>query len=487
MKWNTNLIENWIGGKLVSATDESLFANLNPHNAELLQKVVTSGADKVDEAVSCAGKAQSAWSVFTPIKRSDILRELTLLMHGNRNELARILHLETGKSMKDAHGEVGAAIEQGFFWAGEGRRYSGRTLTTAAPNRSSFVVLAPIGVAGLIVPANTSLANIAWKIFPALLCGNAVVLKSAEDSPWIAWALAQITQIAGLPDGVLNVVHGDHETGKALVAHRNINAISFTGSTAAGRQIAKVAGERLAKVSLELGGKNPLVVCNDADINLALHWSLLSSFSNAGQRCAASSRIIVFDEIYNEFRNRFVENTQNLKLGVEDGDDLGPVINNHQLQFMLKAVQVAVNGGATLLIGGSRETGESHCKGYYMQPTILENVKPDAAISQTEIFGPVTCLYKVSDFNEALKIASDSEYGLTAAIHTQNLHRALEFAQSLPSGVVNVNGGTHGSEPHMPFGGVKNSGNGMREPGLEALDVYTEKKNIHLNFDPTKI
>jgi alpha-ketoglutaric semialdehyde dehydrogenase len=487
MKWNTDFIENWIDGSLVSATSESLFMNRNPHNAVVLQEVVSSDSRNIDYAIDCAVKAQIDWSGCNPVKRGDILRELTLLMEANRDELSLILHLETGKSIKDAHGEVGAAIEQGFFWAGEGRRFSGRTLTTAVPNRSSFVVLAPIGVAGLIVPANTSLANIAWKIFPALLCGNAVVLKSAEDSPWIAWTIAQLAQIAGLPDGVLNVVHGDRETGKALVAHQNVNVISFTGSTAAGRQIAKVAGERLAKVSLELGGKNPLVVCNDADIDLALHWSLLSSFSNAGQRCAASSRIIVLDEIYNEFRDRFVDDTQNLKLGVEDCDDLGPVINEQQLQFMLNAVQEAVQEGATLLIGGYQEKGDSHCKGYYMQPTILENVKPEATISQTEIFGPVTCLYKVRDFNEALKLASDSDYGLTAAIHTQNLHRALKFSQSLPSGVVNVNGGTHGSEPHMPFGGVKNSGNGMREPGLEALDVYTEKKNIHLNFDPNLI
>ena len=487
MKWNTDIIQNWIDGKWIPYQNASLFMNHNPHNAEVLQKVVSSGADQISNAVVSARKAQSTWASFTPVKRGDILRELSLLMQTNHDELAHILHLETGKSMKDALGEVGAAIEQGFFWAGEGRRFFGRTLTTAIPNRSSFVTLNPVGVAGLIVPANTSLANIAWKIFPALLCGNAVVLKSAEDSPWIAWAVAQLSQAAGLPDGVLNVVHGKRETGKALVANQGVDVISFTGSTVVGREIAKVAGERLVKVSLELGGKNPLVVCDDADIDLALHWALISSFSNAGQRCAASSRIIVFDKIYDEFRDRFVECTQNLKLGVCDGNDLGPVINERQLKFLLDAIQQAVEEGGNLLIGGERENDDSHCKGYYMQPTIIENIGSEASISQTELFGPVTCLYRVRDFNEALKLASDSDYGLTASIHTQSLHRALKFSKSLPSGVVNVNGGTHGSEPHMPFGGVKNSGNGMREPGLEALDVYTEKKNTHLNFDPNHI
>jgi aldehyde dehydrogenase (NAD+) len=347
-----------------------------------------------------------------------------------------------------------------------------------------MVVRQPLGVAGLIIAANTPIANVTWKVFPAMICGNAIVLKAAEDTPATAWIVGRIAKEVGLPDGVLNIIQGyGEEAGAPLVANPDVDVISFTGSTAVGRQIAEVAGRRLAKVSLELGGKNPLVVCDDADLNNAANWVLLSAFSNAGQRCASGSRIIIYESIYEQFRNMLVERTEKLKVGPSDDDDFGPVINENQLSNMLSAIEQAQEKGGILLTGGQRLTEAEHAEGFYLAPTILENVDPEDDISTKEIFGPITCLYKVKDFSEALRLANNSPYGLTACIHTRSIHRAVEFCQKVQAGVAVVNAGTYGSEPHMPFGGLKQSGNGTREPGTEALDVYSELKDIYINID----
>jgi aldehyde dehydrogenase (NAD+) len=405
-------------------------------------------------------------------------------MRKYQEEIASIVSLETGMSFKQALGETGGAIAQGEFMAGEGRRLYGRTTTSAVPNKYAMVVRQPLGVAGLIIAANTPIANVAWKIFPALICGNAAVLKAAEDTPATAWIVGRIAKEVGLPPGVLNIIQGyGEEAGAPLVASPEVDVISFTGSTEVGRQIAEVAARRLAKVSLELGGKNPLVVCDDADLENAANWVLLSAFSNAGQRCASGSRIIIFDSIYERFREMLVDQTEKLKVGPGDDDDFGPVINERQLTNMLSAVERAREKGAVVLTGGRRLTDAAHVNGFYMAPTILENVGPQDEISTKEIFGPITCLYRVKDFAEALSLANNSPYGLTACIHTRSIHRAIEFSQKIQAGVAMVNGGTFGSEPHMPFGGLKQSGNGTREPGTEALDVYSELKDICINID----
>jgi aldehyde dehydrogenase (NAD+) len=343
-----------------------------------------------------------------------------------------------------------------------------------------------VGVAGLIIAANTPIANVAWKVFPALICGNAAVLKAAEDTPATAWVFARIAHEAGLPEGVLNVIQGyGEEAGAPLVEHPEVDVISFTGSTEVGRSVAQAAGRRLAKVSLELGGKNPLVVCDDADLDRAAEWVILSAFSNAGQRCAAGSRIIIFDRVYDRFRDMLIERTRKLKVGPKDEDDFGPVINGTQLENMAQAVDRAKQAGAVILSGGGRMTDPEHREGFYMAPTLIENAGPDDEISRTELFGPIACLYRVRNFEDALSMANRSPYGLTACIHTRNIHRAVEFCRNVQSGVAVVNGGTYGSEPHMPFGGVKNSGNGFREPGTEALDVYSELKDIYVLVDPS--
>ena len=475
---------NWIGGEECEALSGDTFGKLSPVSGKEICRVTRSRTEDVKKAVEVARRAQPGWANSTPVYRGDLLHDMAQAMRKQQEEIASIVSLETGMSFKQALGETGGAIAQGEFMAGEGRRFYGRTTTSAVPNKYAMVVRQPLGVAGLIIAANTPIANVAWKVFPALICGNAAVLKAAEDTPATAWIVGKIAKEVGLPSGVLNIIQGyGEEAGAPLVANPHVDVISFTGSTEVGRQIAEVAGRRLAKVSLELGGKNPLVVCDDADLDNAANWVLLSAFSNAGQRCASGSRIIIFDSVYDEFRDMLVEQTNKLKVGAGDDDDFGPVINEVQLTNMLSAIEQAREKGAVVLTGGHRLTDPAHADGFYMAPTIIEKVDPQDEISTKEIFGPITCLYRVKNFSEALQLANDSPYGLTACIHTRSIHRAIEFTQKVQAGVAVVNAGTYGSEPHMPFGGLKQSGNGTREPGTEALDVYSELKDIYINID----
>ena len=471
-------ILNWIDGNQNESSSGQWFDKLSPHDGTLIANCARSNQDDINQAVNAAKKAQKGWAEIPAVSRGMILHEIVRKMQDNQKEIAEIVALETGKSYKDAFGETGGAIALGLFYASEGQRLYGKTTTSGAPNKHVQIVRQPIGVAGLIIAANTPIANVAWKVFPALLCGNGVVLKCAEDTPATAWIVGKIAAETNLPAGILNIVQGyGEEAGQPLVEHPDVGVISFTGSTAVGRQIAVSAGRRLARLSLELGGKNPLVVCDDADLGNAVRWVLLSAFSNAGQRCAAASRIIVFDSIYEHFVEMLVDATQKLKIGPTDQDDFGPVINENQLNNMLAIIERARKSGARMLTGGNRLTDAAHQNGFYIAPTLIDGVGPEDEISQTELFGPVACLYRVKDFQAALEMANHSAYGLTASIHTRNIHRATVFTQK-------VQAGTYGSEPHMPFGGFKQSGNGSREPGTEALDVYSETKTIYTIIDP---
>ncbi len=459
-------VHNLIGGREAVAASGS-FEKLQPADGTLLCNVSRSGAAEVEAAVAAARAAQPGWATVTAVERGRLLRELALALQDAREEAAELVAAETGKSLQLALGEADAAVEMGFFVAGEGRRLYGRTTTSSMPNRTVLTVRQPVGVAGLIVSFNTPLPNYAWKVFPAVLCGNAVVLKPSEHTPASAALFGRLCNEI-LPPGVVNVVQGlGAEAGRPLVESPEVDLVSFTGSAATGRWINEVAGRRLAKVCLELGGKNALVVCDDADLDRAVEWSLASAFSNAGQRCAAASRIVVFDAVYEEFRGRFVEAAQ--------GYETGPVISEESLQRILGALE-----GANVLAGGER----LDLPGWWLGPTVVEAVPADAELSFTELFGPVTILYRVRDLEEALALVNDSPYGLTSAIHTASLHRAMHFADAVQAGVVVVNGGTHGSEPHMGFGGVKQSGTGWREAGVEALDVYSEWKYVNLIAEP---
>jgi len=481
-------VPNHIGRDDVPSLDGRTFTKKDPATGRAICEVARSSAADVALAVARAKAAQPAWAATTVVKRGDILRQLALLMREHRDAIASLVAAETGKSKKDALGETDAAIEMGFFVAGEGRRFYGQTTTSAVPNKSAMVMRQPLGVAGLIIAANTPIANVAWKAFPALLCGNAAILKAAEDTPLSAWAFGVLAREAGVPDGVYTTLHGfGEEAGAPLVEHPDVAVVSFTGSCEVGRWIAETAGRRLAKVCLELGGKNPLIVCDDADLANAVTWTLGSAFSNAGQRCAAGSRIIVFDAVYDTFKAMLVEATSKLKVGTGDTDDYGPVINEEQMRNMLAAVARAKQSGAAVLTGGERLTGSAYGDGYFVAPTIVEHVGPNDEITRSELFGPITSLYRVKDFEEAVTLANDSPFGLTASIHTQNIHRAMTFIGRIQAGVAVVNGGTYGSEPHMPFGGLRQSGNGWREAGTQALDVYSDLKTVYINHNPNQV
>ena len=483
-----DVIPNQIGGVDARAADGRTFAKVDPASGRIICHVARSSAADVQRAVEIAKQAQPSWAGTTVVKRGDILRQISLLMREHRAEIAAIVARETGKSKKDALGETDAAIEMGFFVAGEGRRFYGQTTTSAVPNKSAMVLRQPLGVAGLIIAANTPIANVAWKAFPALLCGNSAIMKASEDTPLSAWAFGVLAREAGVPDGVYQTIHGlGEEAGAPLVEHEDVAVVSFTGSTGVGRWIAQTAGRRLAKVCLELGGKNPLIVCDDADLQNAVTWTLGSAFSNAGQRCAAGSRILVFDAVYDRFRQMLVEATGRLKVGTGDTDDYGPVINEEQMRNMLAAVERAKAAGALVVTGGHRLSGEPYGDGFFVAPTIIEHVGPNDEISRNELFGPITCLYRVSGFEEAVAMANDSPFGLTAAIHTQNINRAMTFVGQIQAGVAVVNGGTYGSEPHMPFGGLRQSGNGWREAGTQALDVYSDLKTVYINHNPAAV
>ncbi len=456
-------VPNRIAGEDLAAASGAWLDKLRPADGSLLCRVARSAAEDVAAAAAAARRAQPDWAERTVVSRGEVCREIALALRERREELSEAVAAETGKSLDLARGETDAAIEMGFFVAGEGRRFYGRTTTASMAHRSVLTVRQPVGVAGLLISFNTPLPNVAWKVFPSILCGNGSVLKPSEETPVSAWLFARIAEEAGLPPGVLNVVQGlGPEAGAALADHPDVDLVSFTGSAATGRLVNEAAARRLAKVCLELGGKNALVVCDDADLDTALGWALASAFSNAGQRCAAASRIVVFDSVYDEFRDRFAAGA--------DGYDAGPVISQGALDRLVAA--------------GARRIDRP---GFWVAPTVLEGVPPDAELSCTELFGPVAILYRVAGLDEAIELVNDSPYGLTAAIHTASLHRAMRFAERARTGVVVVNGGTHGSEPHMGFGGVKQSGTGWREAGLEALDVYSEWKYVNLISDPSRV
>jgi acyl-CoA reductase-like NAD-dependent aldehyde dehydrogenase len=453
-------VPNHVDGKDVPAESGEWLDKHRPEDGSPLCRVARSNTADVDSAVGAARRAQPGWAGRTVVSRGDLCREIALTLRAQREELAEVVAAETGKSLELARGETDAAIEMGFFMAGEGRRSYGRTTTASMQHRTVMSIRQPLGVAGLLISFNTPLPNVAWKVFPAILCGNACVLKPSEHAPASAHAFATTCGKAGLPDGVLNVVQGlGPEAGAALVEHPDVDLVSFTGSAATGRWINETAGRRLAKVCLELGGKNALVVCDDADLDNAVRWALASAFSNAGQRCASASRVVVFESVFDEFRGRFLAEARSY--------DAGPVISED-------AVARLVEAGAERI----------DRPGFWVAPTVLEDIAPDADLSCSELFGPVTILYRVRDFDEALTLVNEAPYGLTAAIHTQSIHRAMRFAELAQAGVVVVNGGTHGSEPHMGFGGVKLSGTGWREAGVEALDVYSDWKYVNLIVDP---
>jgi acyl-CoA reductase-like NAD-dependent aldehyde dehydrogenase len=481
-------INHWIAGAEAGASSGATFEKRSPIDDRVIAHVTRGTAVDVGRAVAAAACAANTWSRLPAPRRGEILERAAGGLRGAEDELAGVIHAETGKPRKSAAAEVVSSADLAAFMAGEGSRFYGRTMTSPVLNRSVRTVRAPIGVCAAIAPFNSPLAGIAWKVFPALVCGNAVVAKSHELTPYTAVRFARVLHDAGLPAGVFSVVQGlGSEVGQPLVEDPRVGLVSFTGSVATGKAIQRTVSERpvLAKVCLELGGKNPLVVCDDADLALAVEHAVSSAFIDAGQRCAAGSRVIVFDRVYERFRDAMVERVARVKVGSSPEDECGPVISPASLDRLRTAVDAAVRCGARLLAGGAPV--DALAPGYYFAPTVLENVDPGADISQQELFGPVTCLYRANDLDHAIGLANATAFGLTGAIHTFNSNRIEEFITRYRGGLVSINGPTYGAGPHMPFGGVKNSGNGFREPGTEALDVYCEWKTIVMNHDPARV
>jgi acyl-CoA reductase-like NAD-dependent aldehyde dehydrogenase len=480
-------ILHWIDDAEVSSTTGETFEKRSPIDDRVVAAVTRGSAADVARAVDVAAGAMDAWSRTPAPRRGEILGRAATMLRASERELGEIVQTETGKPWKNAVAEVSSSADLAVFMEGEGSRLYGKTMTTPVLNRSVRTERAAIGVCAAIMPFNSPLAGVAWKAFPALLCGNAVVAKSHELTPYTAVAFGKILQQAGLPRGVYSAVQGlGPEVGTPLIEDDRVGLVSFTGSVATGKRIQQTVSGRavLAKVCLELGGKNPLLVCDDADLELAVEHAVASAFIDAGQRCAAGSRLIVFDAVYDAFRDALIARAKKVKVGSGAEDDCGPVVTRASLDRLLTSVDAAVLRGARLLTGGHAVA--SLAPGYYMAPTILDHVSHDDEISQQELFGPVSCLYRVPGFDEALRLANATAFGLTGAIHTSNAHRIEQFINRYRAGLVSINGPTYGAGPHMPFGGVKNSGNGFREPGTESLDVYCEWKTIVVNHDPRR-
>jgi alpha-ketoglutaric semialdehyde dehydrogenase len=483
-----SLVNHWIGDRELPAASGGTFEKRSPIDDRVLARVARGNATDVARAIDAAVPVVDCWSRTPAPKRGQVLGRAAVLLREREHLLADIIRLETGKPLKYAAAEVGSSVDLALFMDSEGSRFYGRTMTSPVPNRSVRTVRAPIGVCAAIMPFNSPLAGIAWKTFPALLCGNAVVAKSHESTPYTAVAFGELLRDAGLPAGLFAAVQGvGAEVGGPLVDDPRIGIVSFTGSAATGKEIQRRVSERavLAKVCLELGGKNPLVVCDDADLERAAEHAVASAFIDAGQRCAAGSRIIVFERVYEAFRDALLRRVAALKLGSAPEDDCGPVISTASIERLERAVDDAVRRGAHLLCGG-RRVGALQ-PGYFFAPTVLEGVDSADDVSQHELFGPITCLYRVKHFNDAVDLANGTSFGLTGAIHTGNVDRIEEFITRYRAGLVSINGPTYGAGPHMPFGGVKNSGNGFREPGTEALDVYCEWKTVVVNHDPGRV
>ena len=483
-----SFIPHWIADAEVPSLGGASFDKRCPIDDRVVAQVARGGAAEVAHALSAAAGAVEAWAAVPAPRRGAILGRASQLLRERAQEFGSIVQIETGKPWKNAVAEVGSSADLATFMEGEGSRFYGKTMPSPIPNRTVQTVRSPIGICAAIMPFNSPLAGVAWKAFPALLCGNAVVVKSHELTPYTAVAFGRLLKDAGLPVGVYAAVQGfGPDAGAPLVQDDRVGVVSFTGSSATGKLIQKMVSERavLAKVCLELGGKNPFIVCDDADLDLAADLAVASAFIDAGQRCASGSRLIVFDRVYDAFRQALLDRVARVRVGSGPDDDCGPVISRASLDRLLGQVAGAVSRGATVLAGGAALAALA--PGYFMAPTVLEGAALDDVVSQHELFGPVTCLYRVRDFDEAVRLANGTTYGLTGAIHTASHHRAQAFVDRYRGGLVSVNGATFGAGPHMPFGGVKNSGNGFREPGTESLDVYTELKTVVINHNPERL
>lgn len=477
---------NHIGGRWVPARDGRTFESRNPARPdELVGRFAHSADADVDDAMEAAETARRAWAGTPAPERGLVLGRIAEVLEARRVEIARTITREMGKVYAESNGfDIQAAINTARVMMGEGRRLLGQTVPSELRDKFAMVVREPVGVVGAITPWNLPILLPAWKIFPALLCGNTVVFKPAEDTPLVGVMLVRVLEEAGVPPGVVNMVTGyGAEIGARFVTHPRLSMISFTGSVATGRTIAARAGEQLKKVSLELGSKNAVIVMDDADLDLALQGCLWGGFGTSGQRCTAGSRVVVHEAIHDRFLEAFVEKVRGLKLGdgLEEGVQVGPLVNARQLERVHGYVGVGRDEGARLVTGGRNLSAEMG-GGFFHEPTVFAEVEPGMRIAQEEIFGPVVGVLKARSFDHAIEIANSTSYGLSFGIYTSDVNRVFAAISRLETGVVNVNSPTMGVEIGVPFGGVKNSGNGLRESGTAAIDEFTELKSVMVDY-----
>jgi len=486
MPQRKNKFKNFINGKWVEAFSRKTFEDRNPADTEDLVGIFPrSQKEDAGEAVKAAREAFDSWRKTPPPKRGEFLFEVGRILLQRKEDIAHLMTREMGKPLKESRGDVQEGIDTAFYAAGEGRRLLGETTPSELPNKFCLSIRIPVGVCALISPWNFPIAIPCWKLFPALMAGNTVILKPAEDTPACATKLVEILVEVGIPKGVVNLVHGfGEEVGRALVSHSGIDLVSFTGSAQVGKEIATVCGKNLRRHSLEMGGKNAQIVMEDADLNLAVEGALWGAFSTSGQRCTATSRLILHRTIAKKFTETFLKRATRLRVGngLREGTDVGPLINEQQLQRVDRYVKIGRQEGARLLLGGKPLTKGDHRKGYFYAPTVFSEVRPSMRIAQEEIFGPVVGILTVKNLEEAIDVVNDSYYGLSSSVYTQNVNQAFQAIQDIQAGITYINGPTIGAEVHLPFGGVKNSGNGHREAGTTVYDIFTEWKSVLVDY-----
>ena len=482
----SEICKNYIDGQWVGSNTGETFENCNPANRQdLIGVFPASRSEDVHQAVQAAKKAFARWRMVPAPKRGQILYRVAELMRKHKEEIAAGMTREMGKILKESRGDVQEGIDTAEYAAGEGRRLFGQTTPSELPDKFAMSVRAPIGVCALITPWNFPMAIPTWKLFPALLCGNTVVFKPAEDTPHTAVKLVEILAEAGVPRGVVNLIHGrGEEAGASLVRHPDVQLVSFTGSATVGREIASVCGLNLKRVSLELGGKNAQIVMEDADLNLALEGVLWGAFGTTGQRCTATSRLIVHHDVKKELTEMLVARAEKIRIG--DGSDesveMGPLINEAARDKVDRYVSIGKAEGARLLSGGTLYDEGKLADGYFYRPTIFDLVIPSMRIAQEEIFGPVLSIIEVKTFEEAIEALNSTAYGLSSSIYTRNVERAFRAMRDIEAGITYINGPTIGAEVHLPFGGVKNTGNGHREAGTTVYDIFSEWKSIYIDY-----
>ena len=481
----TPTLQNYIDGRWLEATGGGTFENTNPATGELIANVAKSTVADVDRAVDAARRALDGWRLYPAPKRGEILFRAGEIMLTRKDDLAREMTREMGKVIAEARGDVQEGIDMTYYIAGEGRRQFGDVVPAELPNKWAMSTRHPVGVVAAITPWNFPFAIPTWKIMPALILGNTIVFKPASYTPLLAVRLVEILEEAGLPKGVINLVLGSGgELGDHIVSHPGVDLISFTGSSDTGSHISEIGGRLLKRVSCELGGKNAIVVLDDADVDLSLDGIVWSAFGTSGQRCTAASRVIAHKSVAKDLVDKLVGRAKKLRLGngLEASTDVGPVVSMSQLERVHSFIPAAEKEGATVAAGGHVATEGALAKGFFHEPTVLVDVKPNMRVAQEEIFGPVTAVIEVSTIDEAIKAVNSTKYGLSSSIYTRNVNNAFRFMRDAETGMVYVNAGTIGAEIQLPFGGMKATGNGHREAGRAALDVYSEWKSIYVDY-----